>query len=146
MEPKKMIGAWLGGFVAMFLLGYVWHEMIISGYNAMQYADVMRSMEEFSIIHILIGYLILTFMMSYIYPLGNKGGPFLKEGLRFGIILGLLYTLPRAFIYAGVYEMPLGANLLDAAYHIVEMAVGGIVMAKIYDGGSASSEGTDASE
>ena len=119
MEPKKMIGAWLGGFVAMFLLSYIWHEMIISGYNAMQYADVMRPMEDFSIIHILIGYLILTFMMSYIYPLGNKGGPFLKEGLRFGVILGLLYTLPRAFMLAGVYEMPLGANLLDAVFHIV---------------------------
>lgn len=146
MEPKKMIGAWLGGFVAMFLFGYIWHEMIISGYNAMQYADVMRPMEDFSIVHIVIGYLILAFMMSYIYPLGYKGGPFIKEGLRFGVILGLLYTLPRAFILAGVYKMPLDANILDAVFHIIEMSVGGIVMAKIYGGGSASSEGTDASE
>ena len=146
METKKMIGAWLGGFVAMFLLGYIWHTMIISDYNAVQYADVLRPMADFSIVHIVIGYLVLAFIMSYIYPLGYKGGPFVKEGLRFGVILGLLYTLPGAFIYAGVYKMPLAANILDAAYHLVEMGVGGIIMAKIYGGESASSEGTEASE
>lgn len=39
MEPKKMTGAWLGAFVAMFLLSYVWHDVLMGSYLAKVYVS-----------------------------------------------------------------------------------------------------------
>ena len=138
MEPKKMIGAWLGAFVVMFLLSYVWFVLLMGDYNMVTYSEVNLSEEEFSMALIVVGYLVQAFMLAYIFPIGFGGGPAVKEGLRFGVILGALVALPGAFIYAAVYKMPLEGNIINAAYHIVEFAAGGIVIAKVYGSGSAA--------
>ena len=131
-ETKKMIMAWLGAFVAMFLLSYVWHDPLMGEYYTKIYSEVNLPMEDFSIKLIMVGYLIQAYLLAYIFPIGFSGGSAVKEGLRFGVILGSLFALPGAFIFAAVYKMPLEANIIDAIYHIVEFSVGGIVIAKIY--------------
>ncbi len=131
-ETKKMIMAWLGAFVAMFLLSYVWHDPLMGEYYTKIYSEVNLPMEDFSIKLIMVGYLIQAYLLAYIFPIGFSGGSAVKEGLRFGVILGSLFALPGAFIFAAVYKMPLEANITDAIYHIVEFSLGGIVIAKIY--------------
>jgi len=140
MEPKKMIGAWLGSFLVMFLLSYVWYDALMGEFYAKNYSNINLPMEDFSMPLIIVGYLIQAFMLAYIFPIGFGGGPAVKEGLRFGVILGVLFGLPGAFIFAAVYKMPLEANLIDAIYHIVEFAAGGIVIAKVYGSGAAAPE------
>jgi hypothetical protein len=130
MDSKKMLLAWLGGFVVMYLLSYIWYSFIISDYNAVQYAGVMR--EAIGMGNITIGYLILAFLLAYIYPKGYSGGSSGGEGIRFGLMMGLLYTLPAAFINAGAFVFPLPAQIIGAAYHTVEVIVGSLVIAKIY--------------
>ena len=130
MNAKKMLQAWLAGFVVMYIISIIWYLFIIGGYNEVQFAAVARA--EPSMTLIIVGYLVLTFLMSYIYPIGFKGGAPLHEGLRFGVLLGLVISLPTALIYSGAYNMPLIANLIDAAYHTVEITIGATVMALIY--------------
>ena len=146
MEPKKMIGAWLGAFVVMFLLSFVWYGLLMYEYNVENYAEVNLPEEEFSMTLLVVGYLIQAFMLSYIYPIGFGGGSAVKEGLRFGLILGALFTLPGIFIFAAVYKMPLPANIVNALYHLVEFAAGGIVIAKVYGSGAAAPESTVSEE
>ena len=145
MDTKKMIMAWLGGFLVMFVLGGIWHNIVMMDYNMAAYADVTLSEDEFSLALIAVGYLILSFMMSYMYPIGFGGGSAIKEGLRFGVMLGIFMSFSKAFIFAGAYKMPLDANLYDAVYHVAELAIGGIVIAKIYGlgGGNEASAETD---
>lgn len=143
MDTKKMTMAWLGAFVVMFMLSFVWHVPLMGEFNAENYSEVNLSEEEFSFALIAAGYLVLTFLMSYIFPLGFKGGSAVTEGMRFGVLLGMTRALPIALILAGAYKMPLSANLVEAVYTIVESAIGGIVIAKIYglgEGNDASSE------
>jgi len=140
MEPKKLIGAWLGSFLVMFLLSFVWYGWLMHDYNMANYAEVNLPETEISMLLLVVGYLIQAFMLSYIFPIGFGGGSSVKEGLRFGLILGTFFALPGAFIFTVVYKMPLPANIVNAVYHIVEIAAGGIVIAKIYGSGAAPSE------
>ncbi len=144
MDTKKMMMAWLGGFLVMFILSGIWHNFVVMDYNMATYADVNLPEEEFSLLYIVIGYLILSFMMSYMYPMGTGEGSAVKEGLRFGAMMGIFMAFPRAFIFAGVYKMPLDANLYDAIFHVVELAIGGIVIAKIYGLGGGNEVSAEA--
>lgn len=50
---------------------------------------------------IVLGYLLLAILMTYVYPKGYSGGEPLAEGLRFGVFIGVLYTLPHALVIYG---------------------------------------------
>ncbi|MCH6573923.1 MAG: hypothetical protein IH795_01780 [Bacteroidetes bacterium] len=102
--------------------------------------------EDFSLPLIAVGYMIQAFLLAYIFPIGFGGGSAVKEGLRFGVILGSLFALPGAFIFAAVYKMPLEGNIIDAIYHIVEFSVGGIVIAKIYGSNPVATNGPASEE
>ena len=130
----KLIKAWLISFVVIFLLSMLWYGVIVSGYNAVQFEVVMRGQEDFSMSLIVIGYLILTFLLAYVYPKGyqKEGGSPVSQGLRYGILLGLLWALPTAFIESGSYQFPLGARLLDTLYHIIEFGVAGVIIGWAY--------------
>ena len=136
MNAKKMLQAWLAGFVVMYIISFIWYLVIIAGYNEVQFAEVAR--EEMSMTLITLGYLVLTFLMSYMYPIGFRGGPPINEGMRFGVLVGLTVSIPTALIFSGAYNMPLAANLIDGIYHTAEITVGAIVMALIYGGEPSS--------
>ena len=136
MNAKKMLQAWLAGFVVMYVISFIWYLLIIAPYNTEQFAAVNR--EEISMTLITLGYLVLTFLMSYIYPIGFKGGAPLQEGLRFGLLLGLVVSIPMALIFSGAYNMPFVATLVNAIYHTVEITIGATVMALIYGSEAAA--------
>jgi len=98
----------------------------------------MRSMAgilvltEPNLLFIILGVLILAVLMAYMYPLGYKGGSPLKEGLRFGVVIGLLWILPYNVIMIGVVGTSKTLVVVDALWHIVEQGVGGIVIGYIY--------------
>jgi hypothetical protein len=92
----------------------------------------MRGEADFSMLKITIGYVILAFLLAYIYPKGYSGGSSFSEGLRFGFIMGLLYTIPSTFIFSGAFKFPFNAILIDSLYHIFEVVAGSVVIAKIY--------------
>lgn len=136
MNGKKWFFAGLAGFVVMFLLSGLWYMVIMAGFYQTQGAAVNR--EQFNFLFIVLGYLVMAFLMSYIYPIGYKGGPPAKEGLRFGVLIGLLVWLSSNLILYGVYNVTLPVTLVDSIWHVVEEGIGGIVIAFVY--GTASAE------
>ena len=95
--------------------------------------------EQVNFLFIVLGYGALAFLMSYAYPIGYKGGTPVKEGLRFGILVGLLVALPLNLILHGVWKVTLAGSLVDSIYHVIEQIVGGIIIALIYGNTSAKS-------
>lgn len=136
MNGKKWFLAGLLGFVVIFILSSLWYMVIMAGFYKTQNAEIMR--EQFNFPFIVLGYLVLAFLMSYIYPIGYKGGPPVKEGLRFGVLVGLLVYLTTNLTLYGVWNFTLAGALVDAGYHVVEEVVGGIVIALVY--GTAAAE------
>lgn len=135
MNGKKWFLAGLAGFVVMFILSGLWYMVLMAGFYRTQSEAIMR--EQFNFLFIVLGYIVLAFMMSTIYPIGYKGGSPAKEGLRFGILIGLVVWLTANLVLHGVYNCTLAAALVDSVWHIVEQSIGGIVIALVYGKSSA---------
>jgi hypothetical protein len=137
MNVKKLVLAWLAGFVVALLLGLLWYTVMEGFYDA-QYSELNRPESEAlrSTLWIVLGYLVGYFLMAYIYPIGYKGGAPVKEGLRFGLLIGLIMTLPFALVLYGVYVFPLAGILVDIIYQVVEKTIGGVVIALVYGSGA----------
>ena len=132
MNSKKLVFAWLAGFVAMFLLSGLWYMVLMPDYYATQFADVSRAEPFFT--WIVLGYLVGSFLLAYIYPVGYKGGSPVKEGLRFGFFMGLIIAVPAMFIAYAVNTIPLSGTMVDTIYQIVEKMIGGGVIGYVYGG------------
>ena len=136
MNVKKWFLAGLVGFVVMFILSGLWYMLIMDAFYREQAGALMR--EEYNFIFIVLGYLVMAFLMSFIYPIGYKGGSPAKEGLRFGVLIGLLVWLSSNLILYGAHNMTLSATLVDSGWHVVEEGIGGLVIALVY--GTASTK------
>ena len=130
MNCKKLILATVLGFVVMFLISGLWYLIIMKGYYNEQFSEVFR--QESKMIWIAIGYLVGAFLLALIYPIGYKGGAPMNEGLRFGILMGLLIALPMGLTLYGVYAIPLIPTIINIVYQVVEKGIGGLFIGLVY--------------
>jgi len=140
MFGKKFLMALVGGFLIMWLLSGLWHVLIMGDFYAKY--EGPSAYESPQMLFIIIGYAILALLMVYIYIQGYKGGSPLKEGLRFGVVIGLLWILPLNVIIYAVKETSGTFIVVDVLWHIVEQGIGGIVIGLIY-GSTKSVEETN---
>ncbi len=127
MNVKKFaISTLVVGFT-MWVISGLWHNLILPNF----YSSEIEATHE-GIGLLLIAYLILGLFMAYMYPLGYKGGRPAIEGLRFGIVIGLLWILPHGLAMAGAHGESISYVLKNATWHAVEQGLGGIVLGLIY--------------
>ena len=136
MNTKKILYAWLAGAAVMLFLGFLWHTVILGDFYDTHLAAAARDEPKMSFI--ILGYLVLALLMAYMFPLGYKGGSAVTEGLRFGILIGLLWILPLQLVFHGLLNIGLAGGLVDASWHVVEEGVGGIIIAIVYGKGVTS--------
>lgn len=125
---SQLIKSAVGGFVAMFLLSYVWYGVVAAEWYGTNFAEISRAEADMSMANIAIGYVLMALLLAYAYPHSYKGGPPMTEGLRFGVIMGLIVGLPAAFIGAGTTKVALIPAIVDGVYRVVEIGLGGLVI------------------
>ena len=130
MNVKKLVLATLTGCASMWLLAGLWHEILMVQF----YTDKTSATHEGTGI-ILLAYLILALIMAYVYPLGYKGGQPAIEGLKFGVVIGLLWVFPHELAMAGAHGDSISYVLKNAAWHMVEQGFGGIIIGLLYGRG-----------
>lgn len=107
----------------MWLVAGLWHEVIMAHFYA---AETGAKHEGTAII--LIAYLILAGFMTYLFSRMGKTSIPLVEGLKFGAVIGLLWVFPHELAMAGAHGEPLTYVFTNAAWHVVEQGVGGVVL------------------
>ncbi len=127
MNLKKFVQATLTGSITMWLLAGLWHEVIMAAF----YTKETQATHEGTGI-IFLAYIVLGMLMAYIYPLGYKGGKPTIEGLKFGVVIGLLWVFPHELAMAGAHGESISYVIKNAVWHMVEQGVGGIVIGLIY--------------
>lgn len=111
----------------MWLIAGLWHEIVMASF----YTNESHATHEGTGI-IFLGYIVLGLLMSYIYPLGYKRGNPIFEGMKFGVIIGLIWVFPHDLTMAGAHGTSIIYVLKNAAWHVVEQGFGGVIIAKIY--------------
>ena len=128
MRLKKLIIATILGGLGMWIVAGIWHNLIMANLNKNVHAT------HDGIGYLLIAYFILSLIMAYIYPLGYKGKKPIFEGLRFGVIIGILWILPHGIAMVGAHGDSLLYVLKNTAWHVIEQGIGGIIVGVIYGG------------
>ena len=127
MKLKKFTFATLASGVTMWILAGLFHELVMAKFYT---AETNATHEGTGIIFL--AYIFLSIIMSFMYPIGYKGGRPAIEGLRFGVIIGLLWVFPHELAMAGAHSTSILYVLKNAAWHMVEQGAGGIVIGLIY--------------
>ena len=130
--PRVALAAGAAWVLYMFM-GYLVHAVLLKDLY-MQYTGVMSpEAQANAILPVNFGVVLVGFFaFAYAYAKGYEGGNGLQEGLRFGVLVGImLCTFGTIWQYM---VWPVGRRLLAAWLidYIVEFALYGIVVGFIY--------------
>jgi len=118
----------------MWILAGFWHKVVA---RQLYEGDTHTHGSHEGIGIIFLAYLLLGSLMAYLDSLVDAGNPSILSGLRFGLLMGVLWVFPHELTMVGAHGKSLAYVLKNAAWHLVEQGIGGIVMALVMGSGSA---------
>ena len=118
-------------FILSFTGSYVIHgKLLVADYATL---PIYRAVGEIKLPWIVLGHLCLAIGAAWIYAKGVEPKLWLGQGLRFGLALWLVVSVPSFFIsYAVLRDETLFLMIKQSAYELVNKLVLGLVAAAIY--------------
>ncbi|WP_242091727.1 DUF1761 domain-containing protein [Aestuariivivens sediminicola] len=136
MNTKKLIISSVVIFIMYVIMDILFYTYV---FPEKYVSKAVRPEEEQLIPIALLGLFIASCMFSYLYGEIAKGQNKFREGIKYGLALGTFMYLPLFLIfYATRDTRPLEAWLTNAAFHIIQFGIFGIVVAHIRDGAADS--------
>lgn len=126
IKPLKLLFSTLAGGLGMWIIAGLWHNLILPRF------DNNVEAHHDGLILMLVAYFILSFLMSYLYVISNRGGNPVIDGLTIGVIVGILWVFPHGLALAGAQNTSIIYEIKNSLYHIIEQGIGGIIIAIIY--------------
>src|SRR5580700_642774 len=130
---KKFVISWTVLFVAWFMGSFVVHGVLLRS-DYMQLSRLFRTegdQQKYFPLMIL-AHLILSGAFVWIYARGVEAKPWLAQGVRFGVAVALLTTVPTYMIYFVVQPMPEGLVIKQIVFDGVLMIILGTIVAWLY--------------
>jgi hypothetical protein len=130
---KKFIVAWFVIFIAWFLGSFVVHGLLLQA-DYMQLSTLMRTEADahryFPLM--ILAHLSLAGAFVWIYSRGVEARPWVAQGLRFGIAVALLTTVPTYLIYFVIQPMPWSVVVKQIVFESILILVLGVIVAGLY--------------
>jgi hypothetical protein len=121
--------AWVVYLVVSFLVHTVLlRDLYLQHLSAMRPEAAQNSILPIGFVFALVGF----FAFSYTYAKGYEGGSGAQEGLRFGVLVGILICCFRVIWDHMVWPVSLQLTVAWMVEYIVEFALYGIVVGSIY--------------
>lgn len=130
---RKFIIAWAIVFVAWFIGSYIVHGVLLNGdYMAlsMLFRTPADSQKYFPLM--ILAHLMLAGAFAWIYARGAESKPWVAQGVRFGIAVALLTTVPTYLIYYCVQPMPGDVVAKQIVFDSILMVILGVIVAGVY--------------
>ena len=124
---KKLLLSTLFSGIGMWITAGLWHNLILPNVNK----NIQPHHEGLSMM--LVAYFILALLMTYIYSLLIKNNKSIIDGLKFGMIIGVLWVFPHGLAMAGAHESSIIYEIKNTIWHMIEQGIGGIIIALILE-------------
>ena len=115
--------------VALALGGLVHHVML--GHEYMKIAQLFRppaeAQKNFPIM--IIAHLVMAIGWTWVYRIGRENKPWLGQGVRFGIAIAVLCTIPTYLIYYAIQPYPSDLVAMQISLDTVCSVILGITVA-----------------
>lgn len=130
---KKFFINWLVVFIAWFLGSFLVHGVLLhDDYAALSNLFRPEAEAQKYLPLMLLAHVFLSGALTWIYSRGAEGKPWVAQGVRFGIAVAFLTTIPTYMIYYVVQPMPAGTVIKQIVFDGALMVVLGIVVAFMY--------------
>jgi hypothetical protein len=110
---KLIISTIVGGIV-FFVLGWLLYDVIFVSFYTQHFGAIMRSPDDYKLWAMIVGCFLEAFFLALIYPRFYKGGSSAKEGFMFGLLIGLLTSVPYVFFIWSSQPVTYVAAIVDA--------------------------------
>jgi hypothetical protein len=117
-------------FVVSMVLDFVVHGVLLNGDYA-KLPNLFRT-EQDAQAHfgwMLVAHALIAIGFTWMYRAGRGDRPWLGQGVRFGLAVAVLTTIPTCFIYYAVQPMPFDTVVKQAVFSTIAVVLMGIVAA-----------------
>ena len=130
---KTFFVGWVVIFVVSALGSFVVHGVLLRE-DYLQISNLFRpEAEAQSYLPLLVlAYAIMAGALAWIYEHGVEAGPWLPQGLRFGVAVALLAVVPTYIVYYVVQPMPGMVVLKQIVLDSILMLILGVVLAFVF--------------
>lgn len=131
MNMNRFVPAIIAVFTFVFIYEWILHGYLLAGlYESIPALWRTKTEMPGYMLWLMLGQLVFTIMFCYIFLKGyeNKG---LMEGVRYGILIGLLFIGPNLIFYA-VQPLPVSLVVYWCIGGLVETIIAGVILASIY--------------
>jgi hypothetical protein len=129
----KFLLRWLVVFIVANVLGYVVHGVLLKGdYAANQ--QLLRTEQDAQqhFIYMLLSFAIGAAAMLWIYGRGIQARPWAGQGLRFGLALWVLVSIPTFLTYFAVQPWPAIVVCKQILFELPMMLLIGLTIAGLH--------------
>jgi hypothetical protein len=130
MNTKRFVLAAVAVFVVLQVTDFLIHSVILSS-NYESLANVWRPDMMSKMWIMTVVSLFMSFMIVFIFTKGYQGKG-IGEGVRFGLIIGLLMMVVGNLSQYAIYPLPFSLAIQWIIYGVVQFVIAGVVMSLIY--------------
>jgi hypothetical protein len=130
---RKMIIAWIVLFFAWFVGSFVVHGVLLhSDYSQLTnlFRPEAEAQQYFPLM--ILAHVILSGAFVWIYARGVEAKPWLGQGIRYGVAIVLLTTVPLYLIYYVVQPMPGATVVKQIVFEAILVLILGAIAAFMY--------------
>lgn len=136
MKKYFIIGG-LAGFIVIFNLGYVFHEILMGDFFKRNIGPIQR--DPYIIPLIALAFILYTMFQAYFLPIyygfarNRYGWSLTRTAIIFGALIGFFWDgLQGGMIEIATFKMPPVVFFVDSGYHTLEGILMALILAFFY--------------
>ena len=131
MNVKKLVLTIIVVFVVANLTGFLIHATLLAP-DYMPVKEHYRPEGQEKMLWICLAYLAFAIGSVIVYAKGVEAKPWLGQGIRFGILMWLVLTIPSFFIAYAVQPVPTMLMVKQVLFEGIDKIVLGVITAALY--------------
>lgn len=127
---KNFFVSWVLIFIVWMIGSFIVHAVLLQS-DYMQVSSLFRTPEDSKQVFpfMILAHVIMAGALVWVYLRGVSNGPWLAQGVRFGVAMALLMIVPNYLIYYAVQPLPGFLVVKQIIFDSILLIVLGVIVA-----------------